>query len=216
MTVRHRTATPLALLLLLATVVSAPLRAGGSPSWLPAAVEQSAAEQLAGRFGALRRGEEKQKENREEAVLFTRALRDVIDGWGVDGVLGRAPDFPGLALPPLRDRYLDAMQRYTICNLLLLRQTEHADFAEDFNARFTGTVGLSGLTFAMVRLREPFVAAGGSNEQIERAMTRAELEPVFERVQSDEAVRSVAETACQPVVVELLETPLREFSARHP
>ena len=216
MIVRHRTVPLFALLLLLVPAVSTPVRAAGSPTWLPAAVEESAAEQLAGRFGVLRRGAAKEKENREEAVLFTRALRDVVEGWGVDGVLERAPDFPGLTLPPLRDRYLDAMQRYTVCNLLLFRQTEHADFAEDFNARFTGTVGLSGLTFAMVRLREPFVAAGGSNEQIERAMTRAELEPVFDRLQSDEAARNAAEAACQPVVVELLEQPLREFSARHP
>lgn len=185
------------------------------PGWLPVAVESALADQLAERFGLLRKGGSQEQDDRDEAAAFTRSLRDVVAGWGVHGALDKAPSFPDLALPPLDDRYLDAMQRYSICNLLLLRQIVHPDFAEDFNARFTGTLGLTGLSLAILRLREPFIAAGGTDEKIEQAMTRPALEAAGQLIQSDDAARAAAEAACQPVLLKILEQPMRDFSARH-
>jgi len=200
--------------LALAALSATDVRAA-EPSWLPPQVESGAAEQLAGRLNELGRGKADTGETLAEARKLVRSMRDVVDSWGVARTLANAPKFDQLQLPPAAESYLDAMQRYQICNVLLFRQTVHPDFADDFNARFTGTLGLTAVTLAVVRLREPFLAAGGSPEQIEAQLTSSDLEKVSQRIQTDEASRSHAEQQCQPLLLQLLEVPLQEFNARH-
>ena len=71
---------------------------------------------------------------------------DVVDGWGVDGVLERAPELPGLEIAAAEDPFLDAMARYQVCNLLLALQLEDPAYREDMNIRITSVFGLSAVT----------------------------------------------------------------------
>jgi len=179
--------------------------------WLPPYVEEGAAQQLADRFAMI--GEVTDREALVEGTRgILQAMRTTIERWGADGTVERAPTFERFTVRTSGNRYLDAMGSYSVCNLLLLRQLESADFADDRNARMTSVLGLSSLTLAILRLREPFVEAGGTHPQIEAYLTGADLEPVFEAIQTDPEILAHAEERCQPVVVESLEEPLRHMA----
>jgi len=178
-----------------------------SAEWLPPHVAEGVAQQLAERFGTL--GEVTDREGLLEGTRgIVRAMRGTIEAWGAEGTRSRAPEFERFSLPTSGDRWLDAMGGYSVCNLLLLRQLQSPAFADDENARFTSVLGLTSLTLAIVRLREPFVAAGGTQPRIEAYLTGDDLEPIFQTIQNDATWLADAEAHCTPVVVESLEAAL--------
>lgn len=201
---RRRTGGTILVVAAIVAVVALPARA----DWLPAQVAEGAAQQLADRFGAL--GEVTDREGLVEGTRgIVGAMRGTIDGWGAEGTLERAPGFERFTVPSSGDRWLDAMGRYSVCNLILLRQLEDPAFADDQNARLTSVLGLTSITLAVFRLRDPYVAAGGTQGRIEAYLTSAELEPLFASIQTDAELRADAEARCTPVVVESLQGALR-------
>lgn len=203
----RRSAVRIITLVALSVGAAAPAAA----QWLPPYVAEGMAQQLAGRFGSL--GEVTDPEGLVESARdLVTAMRGTIEAWGVEGTLDRAPRFERFTVPSSGNRYLDAMGGYSVCSLLLLRQLESPAFAENKNARFTSVLGLSSLTLAMIRLREPFVAAGGTDPEMEAYLAGADLEPVFAAIQEDEELLADAEAHCTPVVVASLEAALRLLS----
>jgi len=195
----------------LGLAVLAALPAGAE--WLPPQVAEGAAQQLAGRLATF--GEVSDRERLVEGARgVLGAMVGTIEAWGVDGTVERAPEFERFSLPSSGDRYLDAMGAYSVCSLLLLRQFQSPEFADDQNARFTSTLGLSSLTLAIVRLREPFVAGGGTQPQIEAYLTGADLEPIFQTIQNDATWLADAEARCSPVVLESLEAALQYMAEK--
>lgn len=183
------------------------------PAWLPAEVAEGAAQQLAERMRLLPALFDGQEPDPERLVAGARqmiaAMTDVITAWGTDGTLQRSPDLTALEIESAGDAYLDAMAHYQVCNILLYLQLQDPAYSEDLNARLTSVLGLSGVTLTVVSLREPFVAAGGDPAVIETHLSGPTLEPALEALQTDDGVRSQAEAECQPVVLALLEEPLK-------
>jgi len=176
--------------------------AGAQETWLPAGAERMMAAQLAGRLTSI-------SKPRDAAGLeqgtrkIVQAVRGQLEAWTARGALDKAPTFPMLKLPSADDRHLDAMARFQLCNLVLFRQFESADDAQD---RRVGALGLTAVTLAVVYLMQPFVAGGGSPGQVEAFLTGAPMGRVSDEVQQKPDLLAHVEGQCEPLVGELLST----------
>ncbi|MGD8816478.1 MAG: hypothetical protein PVJ51_04780 [Acidobacteriota bacterium] len=200
----------------LAAALVALMIAGNSAAqdatWLPPEIAEGAAQQLADRMRLLPELLGGESPDDERVLVGTRqmigAIADVLESWGSGGVLERAPELAALNVPSTGDQYLDAMAHYQVCNLLLYLQLEDPAYNEDLDTRITSVFGLSAITLAVLSLREPFLAAGGTPAAVEAHLSGPTLEPALQSLQSDADARAAAEADCQPVVVALLEEPL--------
>jgi len=177
--------------------------AGETGDWLPPRVEKGAVQQLESRLEAM--GWDGDAERRlEGAREVVGALRETLEDWSLEGVLRRAPSFEDLGLPKVEAPLLDAMARYHTCNLLLAVELQDPELAGDPDVKMSSVLGLSAFTLAVVYLRDPFLAEGGSEEQIASLLGGEPMEPVLSRLQADEAARRRAEHECQPAAEALL------------
>lgn len=176
--------------------------------WLPPAVEAGSAQQLADRLRPLGDGKPDEAKLGAASRDLVRALRDTLGAWGADGVVARAPVFPELEVPAAREPQLDAIGRWNVCLLVFYLQLEDPALAGDGDAQLTSILGLSAVTLAVLRVREPYVAAGGSDEALEAHLTGPETDALLKSFQSDAKRRGYAEARCQPVVRELLAAPI--------
>ena len=185
---------------MLAALLAVSVAATAQENWLPPPVEDGAIDQLAGRLAAISRPRDPRGLT-EGARKLVLAVRGQLDAWTLAGTLKRAPAFPRLELPAAPERYLDAMGRYQICNVVLLRQFESG---ADDDSRRVGALGLTAITLAMLHLRQPYMANGGSNEGLEAFLTSAPMAGLLEKMQGTPALLSHVETECEPVVQDLL------------
>jgi len=186
---------------------SPPLPAQGAP-WLPAPVEEGAAQQLADRLLALGDDGSDAEQVLGGAREMLRRLRDAVDGWGAEGALRRAPEFAGVSLPGAARPELFAMGAWSVCNLDLYLRYDEATRAGDAGAALVPALGLSAVTLVIFRLRQPFVDAGGSHPQIEAHLTGPEFETLLASIQSSAAARDAVRAGCAPALGELLAGPL--------
>jgi hypothetical protein len=176
-------------------------------SWLPPPAETAAVEQLADRLSTLPAGDGPAltpQDRLQRARTAVGIFRSTFETWGLDGTVSRAPRLDAISLPSSDNRLLDAMGRYQFCNLVLALQVAPAGRATSFNRQFTGVMGLTGITLAVVYLRQPFLAAGGTDEELEAYMTGPAMEAVASRVQDEPALLDRARAGCSPIVVELV------------
>ncbi|KAB2959991.1 MAG: hypothetical protein F9K16_12020 [Thermoanaerobaculia bacterium] len=187
-----------------ACLLAAAVAPAAAAGWLPAGAEEATARQLAGRLveAGLAPGETPEVLSASREMVAHMIA--TIERWKVAGTRERAPEFPGLELPPAGEPHLDAMARYQVCTMALMIQHGDSAFDDDLNARLTASLGLTALTLAVVRLREPFVRQGGTDAQIEAALTSAAHEKILTGIQEDPAVRAHVEKQCTPVTVALL------------
>lgn len=191
-----------AITILAVSMLAVPLHA--SEDWLPPAVAEGMAQQLGERMTQAGLGGSDEGRVIDRAREAVAGMRQHLEAWELRGVLENAPRFPELELPAGTNRYLDAMTRYSLCNLVLFRVFADPAFREDRRAMTISTYGLTGMTMAIVRLREPYVREGGNDAGIEAALTGPELESLAEKIQKDEDLLRHVEQQCSPVVVSLL------------
>lgn len=168
-------------------------------SWLPAPVQQGLTKQLAERLTAIAPGPPSGLAQGAGKVVQSVAQR--IDTWTERGVLDRAPTFPRLALPVSDNRYLDALNRYQVCNMALFPQFESSG---DATTRREGAFGMTAITMAVVRIREPFVAGGGTDAQMEAFLTSQGMGQVLEGLLAAPDLMTYVAGRCEPVVHDLL------------
>lgn len=190
-----------------------PLRAQ-ELTWLPAPVEQGAAQQLADRLRAFGDASSDPAALLEGAREMIRSMRDSIDAWGAAGAVDRAPVFQELEVPGAARPQLDAMGRWSICNLDLFLRYEEALQAGDGSAALEPALGLSAVTLVILRLREPFVAAGGQQPEIESHLTSAGFDALLAAIQTDPPLRAQARAGCDPLLRELLAAPIAYLRER--
>jgi len=190
-----------------------PLRAQ-EVSWLPPPVEEGAAQQLADRLLALGDPASDTDALLAGARELIRSMRDGIDAWGADGAITKAPAFAELAVPGADRAPLDAMGRWSICNLDLLLRYDDALRAGDGGAALGPALGLSAVTLVVLRLREPFAAAGGQQTEIETHLTSAGFETLLAAIQTSPALRARVRSGCDPLVRELLAAPIAYLRAQ--
>lgn len=186
---------PLCLLLIASTMATA-----AQPTWLPPAVQNGASEQLVERLTAIRTPRDA-RQLAQSAQKIVLAIRGTLDSWTTAGTIARAPAFQQLTLPDAGERHLDAMSRYQLCNLVLMRQFESGT---DASVRQVGALGLTAITLAQLHLRQPYMEGGGSAAAMEAALTSAPMARLFERLQATPALLTHVETQCEPVVQALL------------
>lgn len=178
-------------------------RPGGAQDWLPPAVVDGLSQQLYDRLAAI---EEAPDDDPAEALGRVRdgvlRLRAAVDDWGDEGVFARAPSFGRLDVPRSGQRHLDAMARYQLCNAMLIRQLLEE---EDAERQRVAMIGVTGLTVAIMFLRDPFITQGGSHAQIESFLTSEAMEREFTRIQQSRALRDHVDEACAPTVATLIE-----------
>jgi hypothetical protein len=168
-------------------------------SWLPAPVQQGLTQQLAQRLTAIEPGQPAAQAQGAGKVVLSVAQR--IDTWTERGVLDRAPTFPRLSLPVSANRHLDALSRYQVCNMALFPQFESSG---DANTRRGSAFGMTAITMAVVRMREPFVAGGGTDGQMEAFLTSRGMAVVLEGLLATPDLLTYVEGRCEPVVRDLL------------
>jgi len=171
--------------------------------WCPPAVEQGLAAQLAERMGEIGMGGGDQQRLQGSRRLVSQ-MRQQVEELGVKGLVALAPSFPRIRMPKTDQRSLDAMARFSVCGLVLLRQHMQREQL-DQNRRVTAAFGLSAVTAAELRLRHQAIAEGGDPNGVEAFLTGKEMAAVFSQVQGQEALLSDVEQQCTPAVHKLLE-----------
>ncbi len=172
--------------------------------WLPSNVENALVQQLAERLSEAGFEGDSEPQRVQGATRAIGDMRNYLEQIGETGILEKAPKFDLVSLPVARQKYLDAMASFNMCNLvLLLQHMERAD--RDQNSRITAAVGLSAVTLAIIYLRQPFAAGGGKPQDIEAFLTSDEMEPASRLIQTQEAVRQHVEERCSPFIVQFLE-----------
>jgi hypothetical protein len=178
--------------------------AAAQPSWLPPEVEDGAAHQLATRVAEIGAG--KTDETRlSGARRLVSQLRERLESWGEKGTVDRAPRFPDLRVPESERPSLDAIARYQVCNMVLMIQLQDPSFADDADAKMTSVTGLTAFTLAVLYLRQPFLGAGGSDEELQAFLTSSSMESVLKKIQTEPGARAQVETQCSPPLQALLQ-----------
>ncbi|MBL8519625.1 MAG: hypothetical protein JNK75_03050 [Betaproteobacteria bacterium] len=200
---RLRSAVGPTLVLLWVACFSTPSSAV-TQDWLPPHVADGMAKQFLERMIQTDPGRMKDPERAMTASRhLVETFRREIDRWGPEGVLRRAPPLTKVKLPAAKQRDLDAMARYQVCNVVLMLQFENG---ADPHAKQIGAMGLTGVTMLIAALRGRFLGSGGKDARIEQFLTNAEMERVTERLQRDQALLDNAQSDCGKVVGELLAT----------
>ena len=175
--------------------------------WLPPQVEQGLADQLAERLAAVNTGKTPdQAAIRQAAGRAVQSMARRLGTWTDVVAVEKAPLFPQIKWVKGSPRHLDAMGRFQVCNLALFPQFESGG---DPGSRRSGALGLSAVTLAIIRLREPFLAGGGNHEAIEAFLTSAPMAAILETVQKQPALQAHVQTQCAPVLRELLGPPAK-------
>jgi len=187
-------------LMLVLAVVWAGTAAAQGP-WLPPQVEQGLAEQLAERLAAVGTGKAPDQAALRQAAGRVQTMARQLGGWTDAVVLGKAPVFPQLKWGKSAERHLDAMGRFQVCNLALFPQFESG---KDPASRRAGALGLTAITMAIIRVRQPFISAGGDHDAIEAFLTSAAMAAVLDDVQKQPALQAHVQTQCAPLLRELL------------
>lgn len=167
--------------------------------WLPPAVEQGLAAQLAERLAV---GGPASSKDAAAARAVVSSVGKRLGSWTDAVAIERAPSFPQLKLPSAGEKHLDAIARYQVCNMVLFVQFESGADAE---RRRRSALGLTAITMAVVRLRHPFVAAGGSDERMEAFLTGAAMQPVLDAIQQKPELAAHVDRQCASVLRALLD-----------
>lgn len=189
-----------------AALCCASLGSAGEP-WLPPPVAEMMAGKLYDRtkatavFGAV-----PDERLRENARLTVDALSARFAGWGEKAVREHAPALRSLGLPEAKQPHLDAMARYFTCagvyEVLHLRDA----FAKaEQDERVLAAMAPTGFSMAMLYLRTPYLDSGGTDAQMEAAMTSPQMEPILATLQEDVKLLEAAYRECSPVVTWLMK-----------
>ncbi len=170
--------------------------------WLPPAIEQGLAEQLAGRLTSIEsRPAADPAAVSDTARKTVKGIGEKLGSWTDRVAIERTPAFPQLTVPTANEAHLDAMAGYQICTMALFMRFESSTDAE---GRRKAALGLTATTMAVLRLRPPFVAAGGTDQRIQAFLTSAPLGSVLEAMQGTADLLAHVEGQCQPLIRDLL------------
>jgi len=166
--------------------------------WLPEPVEQGLTRQLAERLNPL-----EVKSPADAAAAAVASVKQVLDAWGEEGVRAHAPSFTGFAVPAGANPILGTMARYHVCNMALFVELAGTEPSTDLARRRRASVGLTAVTMAVFRLRQPLVAGGGSSADMEALLAGPEMEPILDRLQAEPELLAATLRSCDALLEEL-------------
>lgn len=190
------------LLIALAVAMTTAPRTAAQADWLPPSMTERLTAQLVERFETIHG---KRAADRDGLTNATRTrverLRAVVNAWRVDAIVDRAPKPAGITLPSTGNVHLDAMRRYQLCSAVQMQEYESGQVI-DVRQRAAGA--LTGLTVLQARLIDPFLRAGGTEAQVEAALTGHPMRDALMRMLAEPALLNHVQTTCAPTVTELL------------
>lgn len=190
------------LLIALAVAITTAPRAAAQADWLPPSMIEGLTAQLVERFETIHG---KRAADRDGLTNATRTrverLRTVVNAWRADGIAEHAPKPARITLPSTGNVHLDAMRRYQLCSVVQMQEYESSQVI-DVRQRAAGA--LTGLTVLQARLIDPFLRAGGTEAQVEAALTGPPMRDALTRMLAEPALLDHVHTTCAPIVAELL------------
>jgi hypothetical protein len=131
------------------------------------------------------------------------AIRARLEEWTEPGVLKRTPALAHLKLPPSGNQRLDAMVRYHMCTALSMIRHERRGREPSEEARIAAVVGMTTGSIVVLYLRDGFIKAGGTGEQVEKVLTAPALQGAIDRLQTSPDDALAAQSECVPVFGEI-------------
>ena len=160
--------------------------------WLPPVGEEALAQQLVAGFAKANIAVDATEEER-----FAAARKGVgqiagrLETMGVDGLLSSVPSFEGLAVPRTGSEIVDAIAAFGTCSLPL-----HFELAADDGERFYVAIGEVAVVVVSAFLRHAYLAKGGTDEDLARLLNTEEFAQFSLKVQQEEDLRTLVNSAC--------------------
>ena len=168
--------------------------------WLPPDVEQATAEAMLERFAEA--GVEipgSPFEKRQGAIRAVRDLSGRIDGWGLDGVIDRAPALARIVRPDFGgDEIVGAIASFGFCSLPL-----HPELVTTEEEKTTVVLGEYSVMLLSAFLRDRYLARGGTDEELRDLLATSQMDQLSYRIQSDEILRQYVVDECGPLFEDL-------------
>ena len=188
-----RLSTLIPLLLLVGTPLAAQV------DWLPPEIEDAAAR------GMVRRLDEAgvdvpgtPDEKLRGATQAIRGLTGRIDSWGLDGIFARAPELARIERPDFGDPLVKAIADYGFCTLPL-----HPELVSSQDEKLTVVLGEYGVVLVSSFLRDRFLAAGGTDADLEQLLNTDAMNQLSYDIQVDADLRQYVATECGPMFQDL-------------
>lgn len=187
-------------------LANAPVAAESLP-WLSARVGEGLGQLLAEKLTRTRLA---QQQSHEQLVLSGRqivaAMARRIDGIGESRLLDRAPALVQIELPQIDDRRVDALARYGACSHHLdwLYANQSLDQAQP-KLRVTSAVYSAGIVLVSAYLRYHFLAAGGTDGQLQSMLASEEMKALSSAIQGQQELLTYTWRECGPVLSAIAE-----------
>jgi len=180
--------------LLLASSVIVPPAVAQS-AWLPKELEDLAATRLVDRMTELDvLPSPERDQNVAGAHRLVRDLAGRIEGWGLDGVLQRAPALSEVPFPDAGNPIVKGLMRYGVCSLPL-----HPELVETREEKLAIAVLEAWVGVVSMFLRDRFLKGGGTDKDLALALNSEKINQVSYDIQVDEKRRNYVMTECEPM-----------------
>lgn len=167
--------------------------------WMPPAMEDFVVKQLVERLQEI--DLDWSVERMTNAARVTVAtIRARLEKWTEPEVLKRAPALAHLQLPASGDPRLDGMLRYHMCTAVSMIRHERRAKETSEEGRIAAVAGMTTGSLAVLFLRDGYLKAGGSEEQVEKLLTDSKLQPAIDRMQTNPDDISAAQSECVQVL----------------
>lgn len=127
-------------------------------------------------------------------------IRQRLDGWGVEGVIERAPSLPALDFPPIDESIVAAIASWGGCALPL--SEELTTSAEE---RWTVVLYRTSIALVSGYLRYGYLAEGGTDAELKAYLASDAMNALSAPVGRDPALRADINARCGPSLMALLE-----------
>jgi hypothetical protein len=177
----------------------------GQPAadWLSAAMYDGLVQQLAERLEQIDLDWSLERRRNAAATVVNR-LRARLAQMTHEDVHRRAPALASLKLPAVEDPRFEAIVRYQMYNAADFVAYERRAREPSEDARIAIVMRLTALTTTVLYLREGYMRAGGTEQQLERFLADKAFEPIVERLQRDAQLLQEMQAECAPVIKVLL------------
>ena len=150
------------------------------------------------------------QQSHEQLVLSGRqivaAMARRIDSLGEARLLERAPVLARIELPQIDDRRVDALARYNACSHHLdwLYANQSLDQAQP-KLRVASAVYSAGVVLVSAYQRYHFLAAGGTDAQLESVLASDKMKASSSAIQSQQELLTYTWRECGPVLSAIAE-----------
>lgn len=165
--------------------------------WLPSNVRDGLAAHLVDELRVLEPDEAKRPVGARKMV---DRFASVLEGWGNEATLEKAPVFERIELPPTDDATLRAIASYALCTLPL-----HKELAADEREELYVAMGEVIVVVVSAYLRDVYLEAGGTDQGLKDYLDSEAMNDLSYRVQASDDLRAYVNEVCGPTLTAFLQ-----------